>query len=121
LIDCVVTEAKEELGLILERSRIHELAGQPGNPNGAYFVTSEPHEGIRFYSYELANYEIEDDNSALCGFSIKKYSGAILDQKENIRTSVFLPWREAVKCGDLFIQPAVSRLLGEMPLSMIGL
>jgi len=115
--DAVVREMAEETGLSTLAERFFEL-GRHKNPNTAFFDTSAPDEGIRFYGIEITPEELElvADES---GAPYYRFQQGIRDQaetkvEERILGSRFVPVGELIHSSDLMTSAGVGLLTTHM-------
>lgn len=110
-------ELEEETGYRPANDRVFLLVGDPANPNSAFFDTSEPGEGVKFFAFEVLSSEVEPDpdNKALLRFKAGVLEPASKAAKDaNILGCSFHPWEEAVAVSDMFTNTATARLLGHL-------
>jgi 8-oxo-dGTP pyrophosphatase MutT (NUDIX family) len=107
-------EAGEELGFSLTQ-RLLALAGDPQNPNSAFFVTGE-NQGVRFFGLELTNDELVD--VAEGHNSTYKFRDEVLKPvsktAELIFGSVFVHYRYALATSDMFTAAGIGRLMSTL-------
>ena len=111
-------EQDEEVGFLDATPRIHQLPGNPANPNSAFFETRVG-EGVRFFAFMLRENELEETREETIEgaedkvFQIKRNLVAPLTVEENgsILGLLFYRWTVAAKIGDMFSNAAVARLL----------
>lgn len=112
------TELEEEMGL--SKVSIFELPGDGGNPNSTFFETWPQGEGIRFWGAYIPDKLLVAIDK---GFAFKE--GVLKPAKddklaEKILGSLFLPWEEAAKLGDMMTMSAIARLLAYLHLREEG-
>lgn len=114
-------EQEEEIGFLNAMVRMHQLPGNPANPNSAFFET-EINEGVRFFAFMLQENELEETHKdSVEGtegrvFQVKRNLVAPLAVEENssILGLLFYRWTVAAKIGDMFSNAAVARLLASL-------
>lgn len=103
------TELAEEMGLA--NITLFELPGDGGNPNSTFFETWPQGEGLRFWGAYIPDKLLVAVDK---GFAFKE--GVLKPTKddklaEKILGSLFIPWDEAARLGDMMTMSAIARLL----------
>lgn len=109
-------EFKEEAGLADIKKRLLLLEGEPANPNSAFFVTSKPTEGVKFYAFEVLEEEVEPITliplSTEAIYRLKKgMVKPVSKQAEEILSCRFHRWQRVARLGDMFTLAALARLV----------
>lgn len=105
-------EESEEVGFIYASNRIHQLPGECGNPNSAFFLTNKG-EGVKFFAFMVAEKELEEVGevwSMKPAYQIKR-NLLLPVSDERIYGLRFFKWQVAAQVGDMFSNAAVARLL----------
>jgi ADP-ribose pyrophosphatase YjhB (NUDIX family) len=126
--EAVKRETTEEVGLALPLE-YSDISGQPANTNSTFFVTSDPGEGVKFFSLNVPLELLEPDEEytapKLCpahfpSMKVFKFKAdtvkAVGKGAEQIFKCVFVPWRYAAKLSDMFTKAAVSVLWASLDL-----
>ena len=107
-------ELVEETGYQRGPMNLEALEGDPANPNSAFFETSNPEEGVKFFALEApaadvqhAGEEIVFQSRALSPDTAPRYAEMIAEAR-------FIHWTSAARLGDMFTVAAVSRLLAHL-------
>jgi ADP-ribose pyrophosphatase YjhB (NUDIX family) len=108
--DAAAREIEEEMGWQSPDKRMKMLAGELANPNSAFFDTSAPGEGVKFYAMEILPSQLEPDQDGLWKFR-SNIVKPVNKMAELIYGCRFMPWRQATELGDQFTLSAIARLL----------
>jgi 8-oxo-dGTP pyrophosphatase MutT (NUDIX family) len=92
------------------RGRVARLPGEPANPNSAFFDTSRPGTGVRFYAIEFDAALVHECDGAV----VPREPTAAIDDEEEIQGLQFVPWPDAAMIADMFTNAAVARLLAQL-------
>lgn len=112
-LEVALAELSEEVGVVPEESRMRLLAGDPVNPNSAFFETwgiksdGEP-EGVRLFVYDATGLVEKSDGDAY------QFRGAVNPRPglgEKIFKCVFLPINVAGRVGDAMTLACLGRFL----------
>jgi 8-oxo-dGTP pyrophosphatase MutT (NUDIX family) len=87
--------------------RLVALGGEPANPNSAFFDTSIPDSGVRFFGVEIDPTEVMITDNRV---TLRDDTGP-LDADEGIEGLEFVPWTEAARLADMFTNAGVARLI----------
>lgn len=116
-----VREVAEEMGFETP-DRFMELNGEPANSNSAFLNTALSGEGDHFFALRIEENELEplnklelyEEELEYPRFRFKKETKPRTDEGEKIIRSIFIPWKEAARIGDMYTNAAVARLLAHL-------
>lgn len=111
-LEVALAELGEEVGVIPEESRMRLLAGDPVNPNSAFFETwgvksdGEP-EGVRLFAYDATGLVEQSAD----GYKFRGAVSPCPGLGEKIYKCVFLPISVAGRVGDAMTLACLGRFL----------
>jgi ADP-ribose pyrophosphatase YjhB (NUDIX family) len=109
-------EFAEESGVNV-KVNVVPLAGEPMNPNSAFFETPEPEEGVKCFAVQFHSAQLEKGEM---GYKFR--DGIVKPNAESKATKLaeqilgchFIPFAKALQLGDMFTVAAVGRLMGSI-------
>ena len=106
--DAAARELLEEAGI---SQTPFPLAGEPANPNSAFFSTTGAGAGIDFFAVEIARDHIAPLKKAEWEYIAARRKS---DLTEHIRDFRFMPWARGALVSDMFTNAAVARLIASL-------